>query len=170
MMSNWSKYEYSMVPNINCKTSCWFRKICQNQRAFFNFFSFCKLLLINGFNFIIFPFLFSLKSKGIKVLTKIGITGPDIQQTIRREYNRNWRKRNWEKLQWNKMKSFKKLFTSKSKTHSPASSFKIGGMGSLKVLDVIPSPEDDSEKLKKAFQGLLSISTSFFSFNSCLLR
>ncbi|EOY19973.1 Annexin [Theobroma cacao] len=52
------------------------------------------------------------------------------------------------------MKSFKKLFTSKSKTHSPASSFKIGGMGSLKVLDVIPSPEDDSEKLKKAFQGL----------------
>ncbi|XVF24403.1 hypothetical protein REPUB_Repub13aG0124800 [Reevesia pubescens] len=27
-------------------------------------------------------------------------------------------------------------------------------MGSLKVLDVIPSPEEDSEKLKKAFQGL----------------
>ncbi|XVF41153.1 hypothetical protein PTKIN_Ptkin01aG0257200 [Pterospermum kingtungense] len=52
------------------------------------------------------------------------------------------------------MKSFKKLFTSKSKTHSPESSFKIGGMGSLKVLDVVPSPEEDSEKLKKAFQGL----------------
>ncbi|XWS65535.1 hypothetical protein CRYUN_Cryun05aG0121500 [Craigia yunnanensis] len=27
-------------------------------------------------------------------------------------------------------------------------------MGSLKVLDVIPSPAEDSEKLKKAFQGL----------------
>ncbi|OMO57309.1 Annexin [Corchorus olitorius] len=27
-------------------------------------------------------------------------------------------------------------------------------MGSLKVLDVTPSPEEDSEKLKKAFQGL----------------
>ncbi|MBA0867026.1 hypothetical protein Goshw_026586 [Gossypium schwendimanii] len=51
------------------------------------------------------------------------------------------------------MKSFKKLFTSKPKTHNPQSSFKIGGMGSLKVLDVIPSPEDDSHKLKKAFQG-----------------
>ncbi|MBA0775864.1 hypothetical protein Gotri_010963 [Gossypium trilobum] len=51
------------------------------------------------------------------------------------------------------MKSFKKLFTSKPKTHNPESSFKIGGMGSLKVLDVIPSPEDDSHKLKKAFQG-----------------
>ncbi|XWS08334.1 hypothetical protein CRYUN_Cryun41cG0070600 [Craigia yunnanensis] len=52
------------------------------------------------------------------------------------------------------MKSFKKLLTSKPKTHSPESSFKIGGMGSLKVLDVVPSPEEDSEKLKKAFQGL----------------
>ncbi|KAK8299105.1 hypothetical protein V6Z11_D05G300800 [Gossypium hirsutum] len=51
------------------------------------------------------------------------------------------------------MKSFKKLFTSKPKTHNPESSFKIGGMASLKVLDVIPSPEDDSHKLKKAFQG-----------------
>ncbi|MBA0837558.1 hypothetical protein Goarm_009704 [Gossypium armourianum] len=51
------------------------------------------------------------------------------------------------------MKSFKKLFTSKPKTHNPESSFKIGGMGSLKVPDVIPSPEDDSHKLKKAFQG-----------------
>lgn len=51
------------------------------------------------------------------------------------------------------MKSFKKLFTSKPKPHIPESSFKIGGMGSLKVLDVIPSPEDDSHKLKKAFQG-----------------
>ncbi|MBA0721272.1 hypothetical protein Golax_008831 [Gossypium laxum] len=51
------------------------------------------------------------------------------------------------------MKSFKKLFTSKPKTHNPESRFKIGGMGSLKVLDVIPSPEDDSHKLKKAFQG-----------------
>ncbi|XP_022764396.1 annexin D3-like [Durio zibethinus] len=52
------------------------------------------------------------------------------------------------------MKSFKKLFTSKSKTHIRESSFKIEGMGSLKVLDVIPPPEEDSEKLKKAFQGL----------------
>ncbi|KAG8493463.1 hypothetical protein CXB51_010759 [Gossypium anomalum] len=51
------------------------------------------------------------------------------------------------------MKSFKKLFKSKPKPHIPESSFKIGGMGSLKVLDVIPSPEDDSHKLKKAFQG-----------------
>ncbi|KAH1064404.1 hypothetical protein J1N35_029391 [Gossypium stocksii] len=51
------------------------------------------------------------------------------------------------------MKSFKKLFTSKPKPHIPESSFKIGGMGSLKLLDVIPSPEDDSHKLKKAFQG-----------------
>ncbi|XVE86108.1 hypothetical protein DITRI_Ditri18aG0010000 [Diplodiscus trichospermus] len=51
------------------------------------------------------------------------------------------------------MKSFKKLFTNKSKAHSPESSFKFGGeMGSLKVLDVIPSPEEDSEKLKGAFQ------------------
>ena len=59
------------------------------------------------------------------------------------------------------MKSFKELFTSKSKTHSPESSFKIGGMGSLKVLDVIPSPEEDSDKLKKAFQGFLCVSILF---------
>ncbi|XVF82085.1 hypothetical protein PTKIN_Ptkin16aG0015700 [Pterospermum kingtungense] len=52
------------------------------------------------------------------------------------------------------MKSFKKLFTGKTKAHKPESNFKIGGSGSLKVLDVIPSPEEDSEKLKKAFQGL----------------
>ncbi|XVF00300.1 hypothetical protein REPUB_Repub03eG0272900 [Reevesia pubescens] len=52
------------------------------------------------------------------------------------------------------MKSLMKFFTSKPKTQSPESSFKIGGMGSLKELDIIPSPEEDSEKLKKAFQGL----------------
>ena len=61
------------------------------------------------------------------------------------------------------MKSFKKLFTSKSKSHSPESSFKVGGMGSLKILDVTPPPEEDSEKLKKAFQGLHSF-LSFFLF------
>lgn len=65
------------------------------------------------------------------------------------------------------MKSFKKLFTSKSKTHSnPESSFKVGGMGSLKVLDVIPSPEEDAEKLKKAFQGFLCIFIFIF-FHFC---
>ncbi|KAL4332247.1 hypothetical protein GQ457_07G019540 [Hibiscus cannabinus] len=52
------------------------------------------------------------------------------------------------------MKSFKKLLTSKSKTGVPESSFKFGGMASLITLDVVPSPEEDSQKLKKAFIGL----------------
>lgn len=70
------------------------------------------------------------------------------------------------------MKSFKKLFACKTETHKPAeSSFKIEGFGSLKVLDVIPSPEEDSEKLKKAFQGTLLLSPFFsFYFPFLLLR
>ncbi|KAE8721583.1 Annexin D3 [Hibiscus syriacus] len=52
------------------------------------------------------------------------------------------------------MKSFKKLFTSKPRTHIPESSFKFGGMASLKTLDVVPSPAEDAQKIKNAFIGL----------------
>ncbi|GKU91299.1 hypothetical protein SLEP1_g5195 [Rubroshorea leprosula] len=50
--------------------------------------------------------------------------------------------------------SFRKVFGSKSKSGKSETVFKVEEMGTLKIPDVVPSPEQDSESLNKAFQGL----------------